>query len=84
MAAQHIGYYNDPEDIKYLAKKTPEAIVRYYKRGYGAFMTSTDSMQSNARGLRPVTVGKQKFYVRKSISMSDLESWDNFIDLYKA
>jgi hypothetical protein len=47
-------------------------------------MTSTDPEQSNAQGLRPVSVGKQKFYVRKSISMSDLESWDNFIDIYKA
>jgi hypothetical protein len=82
--ARHIGYYNDPEDIKYLAKKTPEAIVRYYKRGCGAFMTSTDPEQSNAQGLRPVSVGKQKFYVRKSISMSDLDSEDNFIDIYKA
>jgi hypothetical protein len=80
--ARHIGYYNDPEDIKYLAKKTPEAIVRYYKRGCGAFMTSTDPEQSNAQGLRPVAVGKQKFYVRKSISMSDLDSEDNFIDIY--
>lgn len=80
--AKYLGYYNDPEDIKYLAKKTPEAIVRYYKRGYGAFMTST--VQSNARGLRPVTVGKQKFYVQKSISMSNLESEDNFIDIFKA
>lgn len=82
--AQHIGYYNDPEDIKYLAKKTPEAIVRYYKRGYGSFMTSTDSKQSNARGLRPVSVGKQKFYVRKSINLTRLDSEYNFIDIYKA
>ena len=82
--AQHIGYYNEPEDIKALAGKTPEAIVRYYKRGKGAFMTSTDPMQSNARGLRPVTVGKQKFYVRKSIDRKVLDSLDNFIDLYMA
>ena len=82
--AQHIGYYNDPEDIKALAGETPEAIVRYYRRGHGAFMPSTDSRQGNARGLRPVTVGKQKFYVRKSIDLAALDSWDNFIDLYRA
>lgn len=80
---QHIGYFNDPEDIQALAKKTPEAIVRYYKRGEGAFITSEDPEDGNAQGLRPVMVGKQKYYVRKAVSMSDLESWDNFIDIYK-
>lgn len=82
--ARHIGYYNDPEDIRALAGKTPEAIVRHYRRGKGNFMHSTDPGQGNARGLRPVTVGRQKFYVRKSIDLADLDSEDNFIDIYRA
>lgn len=80
--ATHLGYYNDPEDIRHLAGKTPEAIVRYFKRGNGAFHTA-DPGDGNVQGLRPVTIGKRKFYVRKSIDPKRLDSEGNFIDIYK-
>ena len=82
--AQHIGYFNDPEDIRELAGKSPEAIVRHYRKGYGAFHKADPGEKGNVQGLRPVTAGKQKFYVRKDVDPSNPDSEDNFIDIYRA
>lgn len=81
---QHIGYYNDPEDIKELVNDDAKSIVKHYKKGMGAFFPSGDPDYASVKGCRPVMVGKEKWYVKKSINKRDLESEDNFIDLYKA
>ena len=81
--AQHLGYYNDPEDVKKLIGKTPDAIVRYYRRGYGAFHTNTVPFAFYpVQGLRPVTRGKTTYYVQKLVDRKHLDSPDNFIDIY--
>lgn len=80
---QHIGYYNDPEDIKELVNDDAKSIVNHYKKGMGGFCSSADPDYAPIKGFRPVMVGKEKWYVKKSIDKSNLESEDNFIDLYK-
>ena len=81
---QHIGYYNDPEDIKELVNDDAKSIVKHYKKGMGGFCSSSDPNYAPIKGCRPVMVGKEKWYVKKSIDKSNLESDDNYIDLYKA
>lgn len=80
---QHIGYFNEPEDIKELVNDDAKSIVKHYKKGMGAFFSSSDPDYAHIQGCRPVIIGKEKWYVRKSIDKKNLESEDNFIDLYK-
>lgn len=81
---QHIAYYNDPEDIKELMDKDATQIVKHFKKGLGASLSSNDPDYAPIKGCRPVMVGKEKWYVKKSIDKRNLESDDNYIDLYKA
>ena len=80
---QHIAYYNDPEDIKELMDKDAKQIVKHFKKGMGAYLSSNDPDYA-PKGCRPVMVGKQKWYVKKSIDRKNLDGCDNYIDLYKA
>lgn len=80
---QHIAYYNDPEDIKELMDKDAKQIVKHFKKGLGASLSSNDPNNAPIKGCRPVMVGKEKWYVRKSISKKDLDGCDNYIDLFK-
>ena len=81
---QHVGYFNDPWDIRELVDMDAEGIVRYYKRNRGHLWSSGDPDYAPVRGCRPVIIGKERWYVRKSIDRRNLESEDNFIDLYRA
>ena len=80
---QHIAYYNDPEDIKELMDKDAKQIVKHFKKGLGASLSSNDPDYAPIKGCRPVMVGKQTWYVKKSINKKDLDGCDNYIDLYK-
>jgi hypothetical protein len=80
---RHIAYYNDPEDIKELMDKDAKSIVKYFKKGMGASLSSSDPDYAPIQGCRPVMVGKQKWYVKKSIDRKNLDGCDNYIDLYK-
>ena len=80
---QHIAYYNDPIDIKELMDKDAKSIVKYFKKGLGAYLSSADPNNASVKGCRPVMVGKEKWYVKKSISKNDLDGCDNYIDLFK-
>jgi len=80
---QHIAYYNDPEDIKELMDKDAKQIVKHFKKGLGASLSSNDPDYAPIQGCRPVMVGKQKWYVKKSIDRKNLDGCDNYIDLYK-
>ena len=80
---RHIAYYNDPEDIKELMDKDAKSIVKYLKKGMGASLSSSDPDYAPIKGCRPVMVGKQKWYVKKSIDRKNLDGCDNYIDLYK-
>jgi hypothetical protein len=80
---QHIGYFNDPQDIKELMGKDAKSIVKYYKKNQGNLWSSGDPDYAPIQGCRPVIIGKEKWYVRKSIDKKNLASEDNFIDLYK-
>ena len=81
---RHIAYYNDPEDIKELMDKDAKQIVKHFKKGLGASLSSADPDYAPIKGCRPVMVGKQKWYVKKSIDRKNLDGCDNYIDLYKA
>ena len=83
LMVQHIAYYNDPEDIKELMGKDAKSIVKHYKKGMGAYLSSNDPDYAPIKGCRPVMVGKQKWYVKKSIDRKNLDGCDNYIDLYK-
>ena len=80
---QHIAYYNDPEDIKELMDKDAKSIVKHFKKGLGASLSSNDPDYAPIQGCRPVMVGKQKWYVKKSIDRKNLDGCDNYIDLFK-
>lgn len=80
---QHIGYFNDPWDIKELMDKDAKSIVKYYKKNRGNLWSSGDPDYAPISGCRPVIIGKEKWYVKKSIDRKNLASEDNFIDLYK-
>ena len=80
---RHIAYYNDPEDIKELMDKDAKSIVKYFKKGMGASLSSSDPDYAPIQGCHPVMVGKQKWYVKKSIDRKNLDGCDNYIDLYK-
>ena len=79
--AKHIGYYNDPDDIKDLLDDSDEAVIRYYLDDLGAFHESDEPM--SVKGLKPVTVKGKKWYVKRDINRDDLDSEDNFIDIFK-
>lgn len=81
---QHIAYYNDPEDIKELMDMDAKSIVKHFKKGLGASLSSNDPNYAPIKGCRPVMVGKEKWYVKKSINKKDLDGCDNYIDLYKS
>lgn len=81
---KHIAYYNDPTDIKELMDKDAKQIVKHFKKGLGASLSSNDPDYAPIKGCRPVMVGKQKWYVKKSIDRKNLDGCDNYIDLYKA
>lgn len=80
---QHIAYYNDPIDIKELMDKDAHSIVKHYKKGMGAYLLSDDPAYAPIKGCRPVMVGNEKWYVKKSINRKKLDGCDNYIDLYK-
>lgn len=80
---KHIGYFNDPHDIKELMGKDAKSIVKYYKKNQGNLWSSGDPDYAPVKGRHPVVIGKEKWYVRKSIDKKNLDSEDNFIDLYK-
>lgn len=80
---RHIAYYNDPQDIKELMDKDAKQIVKHFKKGLGASLSSNDPDYAPIQGCRPVMVGKQKWYVKKSIDRKNLDGCDNYIDLYK-
>ena len=80
---QHIAYYNDPTDIKELMDKDAKQIVKHFKKGLGASLSSNDPDYAPIKGCRHVMVGKQKWYVKKSIDRKKLDGCDNYIDLYK-
>lgn len=80
---QHIAYYNDPIDIFELMNKDAKDIVKYYKKGKGAFLRPNDPDYAPIQGCHPVFVGKEKWYVKKSIDRTKLDSDGNYIDLYK-
>lgn len=39
---RHIGYFNDPQDIKELMDKDAKSIVKYYKKNRGNLWSSGD------------------------------------------
>lgn len=81
--ARHIGYFNDPRDIRELAGKTPGEIVTHYLAGRGAFHSDTDPLAFYpVQGLRPVKRGNSAYYVQKSVDRKHPDSPDNFIDIY--
>ena len=79
--AKHIGYFNDPEDIKELFDETDEEVIKYYLEDFGAFHESDEPMST--KGLKPVSVKGNKWYVKRDINPDDIDSEDNFIDLFK-
>ena len=80
---QHIGYFHDPQDIKELVDKDAKSIVEYYKKNQGNLWSPSDPSYTPIQGCHPVIVGKEKWYVKKSIDRKYLDSEENFIDLYK-
>lgn len=80
--AQHIGYYNGPEDIKELAGMTGREVVAHHTKGLGAFHESTGKEKASVQGLRPVKYRGKTYYVKKDIDRKQLDSEGNFIDIY--
>lgn len=80
--AQHLGYYNDPRDIRELASMTPREIVGHYRKGLGAFHEVSSWHPFGLQGLHPVKSGGKTYYVRKTIDKKYPDSPDNFIDIY--
>ena len=82
--AINLGYYNDPEDIKELVGLTNREIVANCVHDNGAFHKSTDKEKASVQGLRPVKYRGKTYYVKKDVDPNQLDSEDNFIDIYQA
>ena len=42
MKIQHIGYFGEDEDVRYLANENTDKIIEYYRNGYGNFSIVED------------------------------------------
>lgn len=82
-----VGYYNDFEDIKYLADKSADEIVAYFLEGFGAFMSSEEYMDLYLGGWNVEVTTNGKYAVVKDINYCDdftnLDKNDCYIDIYE-
>lgn len=80
----HLGYFNAPEDIKYLADKSNKEIVEYKLAKKGDWHSTSLHLETHSvQGLHPVEASNgYQYYVRRSIDRKNLDSPDNFIDIY--
>ena len=82
--ATHLGYYNDPEDIKALVGKRDREIVAYMVRGEGSFHTVNEPASARGRGRHRVDYKWGTYYVSRKVDKKKLDGPDNFIDIYSA
>lgn len=80
----HLGYFNAPEDIKYLADKSNKEIVEYKLAKNGDWHSTSIHLETaSVQGLHPVEASNgYRYYVRRSIDRKNLDGPDNFIDIY--
>lgn len=80
MKIQHIGYFGEDEDVKYLANENTDNIIEYYRNGYGNFSIVEDEpFDTNDIDDESISSDK-KFVVRKDLPLSEN---DSFIDIYE-
>lgn len=84
MKIQHIGYFGEDEDVRYLANENTDNIIDYYRNGYGNFFIVEDEpFDTNDIGIdiddESISSDK-KFVVRKDLPLNEN---DSFIDIYE-
>ena len=84
MKIQHIGYFGEDEDVRYLANENTDNIIEYYRNGYGNFSIVEDEpFDTNDIGIEiddESISSDKKFVVRKDLPLSEN---DSFIDIYE-
>jgi hypothetical protein len=82
--ATYLGYFNEPEDIKDIVNDSDREIVSYMMRGFGNFHTVNDPASARGLGRHRVVYRRKTYYVSRKVNKKDLDSPDNFIDIYTA
>lgn len=80
MKVVFLGYYNDVEDLSYLADKSADEIVTYMKQSYGKFYkVNVESENPDSTSWEFTT--DRKYAVVKD-NLSELNE-DTFIDIFQ-
>lgn len=82
--ATYLGYFNEPEDIKDLVGDSDREIVSYMVRGFGSFHTVSEPASARGLGRHRVVFKRKTYYVSRKVDKKNLDSPDNFIDIYSA
>ena len=82
---QHIGYYNEKEDIEALFNATRDEVVDYWKKKYGQFYEDDDEIREGFE-FNDNSLGEDgdEFIVVKDVPKNKEDiGEDSFIDIYK-